>query len=75
MEERLKEYGMSGEVSGRVKHLHSIYRKMSEQKVDFENIYDILAFTRNGGERQGLLRGLGHHAFRGSPCPGGSRTS
>jgi len=44
IEEKLKEYGLSGEVSGRVKHLHSIYRKMSEQDVDFENIYDILAF-------------------------------
>jgi len=38
---RLAEEGIPGEVSGRPKHIYSIYRKMREKARDFEEIYDV----------------------------------
>ena len=37
-------YGLQGEIEGRAKHLFSIYRKMHEQQIDFDEVYDLLAF-------------------------------
>ncbi len=44
IEGALADNGSEGVVTGRVKHLYSINRKMEAQGVDFENIYDIIAF-------------------------------
>ncbi len=44
VKERLTESGIQGRVYGRVKHLYSIWRKMQIQSVDFEQIYDVIAF-------------------------------
>ncbi len=44
LRKKLAEHSIEGDISGRLKHLYSIYLKMEEQGVDFENIYDILAF-------------------------------
>jgi GTP pyrophosphokinase len=41
---KLKERGLQGEVSGRLKHLYSIHKKMKQQGIDFEQIHDIIAF-------------------------------
>ncbi|MDD2900561.1 MAG: bifunctional (p)ppGpp synthetase/guanosine-3',5'-bis(diphosphate) 3'-pyrophosphohydrolase [Desulfuromonadaceae bacterium] len=41
--EKLAFYGIKGEVSGRSKHLYSIYRKMEKRNVEFEEIYDLIA--------------------------------
>lgn len=41
--EKLSFYGIKGEVSGRSKHLYSIYRKMEKRNVEFEEIYDLIA--------------------------------
>jgi len=40
----LSEHGIKGEVSGRSKHLYSIYRKMEKRSVEFDEIYDLIAF-------------------------------
>lgn len=39
--EELKKSGVRAEVSGRPKHIYSIYRKMSRKEVDFDQIYDV----------------------------------
>jgi len=44
IEEKLAEQGISGVVTGRSKHLYSIYRKMVDQDTEFENINDIVGF-------------------------------
>jgi len=41
--EKLIEHNIPGEVSGRSKHLFSIYRKMEKRNVEFEEIYDLIA--------------------------------
>ncbi|NLY51753.1 MAG: bifunctional (p)ppGpp synthetase/guanosine-3',5'-bis(diphosphate) 3'-pyrophosphohydrolase [Firmicutes bacterium] len=43
LRERLAELGISGEISGRPKHLYSIYQKMRRQNKSFDEIYDLLA--------------------------------
>ena len=44
IETKLQEHGIVGEVSGRSKHLYSIWRKMEKRNVDFDEIYDLTAF-------------------------------
>ncbi|QRK07284.1 bifunctional (p)ppGpp synthetase/guanosine-3',5'-bis(diphosphate) 3'-pyrophosphohydrolase [Archangium violaceum] len=36
--------GLKGDVSGRFKHVYSIYKKMKSQGIEFEQIHDIIAF-------------------------------
>ena len=40
---KLADHGIKGEVSGRSKHLYSIYRKMQSRSVDIDEIYDLIA--------------------------------
>ncbi len=44
LHENLEQHGLQGRVSGRSKHLYSIYTKMARQKLDLERIYDVVAF-------------------------------
>ncbi len=39
--QRLEEEGFDGEVTGRPKHIYSIYRKMADKNHSFEEIYDL----------------------------------
>ncbi len=43
LQERIKEMGFTAVVTGRPKHLYSIYRKMRRKQLDFEEIHDIQA--------------------------------
>jgi len=40
----LYENRIEGEVSGRLKQIYSIYMKMKDQNIDFDQVYDITAF-------------------------------
>lgn len=41
---KLKEFNLSGRISGRSKHLYSIYQKMNRQNLDLQRVYDVIAF-------------------------------
>ena len=43
VKEELKAANIEGEVSGRAKHIYSIWRKMQRKAVDFSQIYDVRA--------------------------------
>jgi guanosine-3',5'-bis(diphosphate) 3'-pyrophosphohydrolase len=44
IEKRLEQEGLSGRVTGREKHLYSIYSKMKAQRKSFSEIMDVFAF-------------------------------
>lgn len=41
LRQRLKDQGLEAEVSGRAKHIYSIYKKMQRKELDFDHIYDV----------------------------------
>lgn len=68
--QKLVEHQITGEVSGRSKHLFSIYRKMEKRNVDFEEIYDLTALRILVDDIKTCYEVLGiiHSAWR--PIPG-----
>ncbi len=70
LRDKLKEHGLQGEVSGRLKNTYSIYRKIQAQQIALDELHDILAFRiilNTVGECYEAL-GIIHHYFR--PVPG-----
>ena len=47
IEARLEEAGIDATISGREKHLYSIYKKMLNKKLSFNEVMDIYAFRIN----------------------------
>ncbi|ANM28542.1 GTP pyrophosphokinase [Acidobacteria bacterium Mor1] len=70
LEQTIAEQGIEAEISGRVKHLYSIYRKMRAQKIGVDEVYDYVAFrvlTGSVKDCYGVL-GIVHSSWR--PVPG-----
>ncbi|MBN2568527.1 MAG: bifunctional (p)ppGpp synthetase/guanosine-3',5'-bis(diphosphate) 3'-pyrophosphohydrolase [Deltaproteobacteria bacterium] len=44
IQKELKNYGLKGDVEGRAKHFYSIFKKMKEQRINFDEVYDLTAF-------------------------------
>ncbi|OEY66914.1 GTP diphosphokinase [Marinobacter sp. X15-166B] len=65
--EELEQAGISGEVSGRAKHIYSIWRKMRKKNIDFSEVYDIRAVRilvpelRDCYSALGIVHGLWPH--------------
>jgi guanosine-3',5'-bis(diphosphate) 3'-pyrophosphohydrolase len=43
IDERLKEYGLKYEITGRLKSIYSIWQKMQSKNVPFEEVFDLMA--------------------------------
>ena len=59
MKQALAEAGLQVEVSGREKHPYSIWRKMAERHVSFEQVTDIMAFRVLTDDENDCYRALG----------------
>ncbi len=71
LKENLAKYGLTDfEVYGRPKHFFSIYKKMSEKQMDFEDIFDLFAFRIIVNSVKECYEALGvvHSVWR--PMPG-----
>ncbi len=68
--DKLQEFSVKAEVTGRPKHFYSIYKKMTNREVDFEQIQDLLAFRIIVSNITECYKGLGviHSSF--TPVPG-----
>jgi GTP pyrophosphokinase len=69
LQRELARAGIAAEVTGRPKHIFSIYKKMQIKGVDFESLYDVLAvriLVASVKDCYGAL-GLVHHLW--SPIP------
>ena len=68
--EKLADHGIDGEVSGRSKHLFSIYRKMEKRNVEFEEIYDLIAIRILVNDLRECYEVLGVIHSSWKPIPG-----
>jgi len=68
--EKLKESGIDAQVHGRVKHLYSIWRKMRQQELPFEQIHDLIAFRVIVGSVAQCYEALGIIHSLWKPVPG-----
>jgi GTP pyrophosphokinase len=68
--ERLREEGMDGEIQGREKHLYSLYRKMREKRLSFDEVVDVYGFRIVVDRVDTCYRVLGamHNLYK--PVPG-----
>jgi len=67
---RLQQEGLDGEVGGRQKHLYSIYQKMQQKNVSFNDLVDVFAFRIIVDSTDTCYRVLGavHNLYK--PVPG-----
>jgi len=67
---RLQQEGLDGEVAGRQKHLYSIYLKMQQKSVSFNDLLDVFAFRIIVDSTDTCYRVLGavHNLYK--PVPG-----
>lgn len=66
IEKRLEQEGLSGKVTGREKHLYSIYSKMKAQRKSFSEIMDVFAFRIVTDSVDDCYRSLGavHNLYK-----------
>ncbi len=68
--EKLSEYDLTPEITGRFKHIYGIYRKMQEQNLDFESVYDVIAFRLITSSLKECYETLGAVHASWKPVPG-----
>jgi len=67
---KLDELDIKATVKGRHKHFYSIYRKMVEQNLTADQVYDVLAFRVIVGTVRECYEALGHIHSMWKPVPG-----
>jgi GTP diphosphokinase / guanosine-3',5'-bis(diphosphate) 3'-diphosphatase len=70
LQKRFDQFHLQAEVSGRAKQLYSIYRKMVQERLNIDDIYDIIAFRVIVVDIKDCYEALGliHSFFK--PIPG-----
>jgi GTP pyrophosphokinase len=69
LREKLAQHQLKGEVSGRLKHFYSIFRKLQAQQITLDELHDLLAFRIVVGSVAECYETLGviHNYFRPVP--------
>ena len=67
---RLAEYNLKDHVGGRLKHIYSIYQKMKKQNIEFDRVYDVIAFRIILDSVQECYEALGIIHSLWKPVPG-----
>lgn len=70
LEDRFKEQNIDARVTGRPKHFYSIWRKMRNNNIPFEQVYDVLAFRVITGSVTQCYEVLGLVHSLWKPVPG-----
>jgi len=70
LQEAVSRQGVPARVQGRMKHLYSLYQKMERKQLDFNDIYDLVAFRVIVEDMSACYQTLGviHSLYR--PVPG-----
>lgn len=68
--EELQRYGFKASVYGRPKHFYSIYKKMVDRKLNFEDIHDLFAFRIIVASIKDCYEALGIIHAMWKPMPG-----
>ena len=69
LQAELNQAGIKGEVQGRPKHIHSIWKKMQGKSIDFAQLYDVRAFRIMVDDVKDCYAALGivHHIWQPIP--------
>ncbi|RJP56109.1 MAG: bifunctional (p)ppGpp synthetase/guanosine-3',5'-bis(diphosphate) 3'-pyrophosphohydrolase [Deltaproteobacteria bacterium] len=67
---RLAEHNLKDHVEGRLKHIYSIYQKMKKQNIEFDRVYDLIAFRIILDSVQECYEALGIIHSLWKPVPG-----
>ena len=67
---KLLEFDINAEVTGRFKHVYGIYRKMQSQNIEFESVYDVIAFRIITDSLRECYESLGAVHSSWKPVPG-----
>jgi len=67
---RLAEAGVKADITGRPKHFYSIHTKMQEERLNFDEIYDLVAFRIIVGTVRECYEALGVVHANWKPVPG-----
>jgi GTP diphosphokinase / guanosine-3',5'-bis(diphosphate) 3'-diphosphatase len=67
---RLAEAGVKADITGRPKHFYSIHTKMQEERLTFDEIYDLVAFRIIVGTVRECYEALGVVHANWKPIPG-----
>jgi GTP pyrophosphokinase len=67
---RLAEAGVKADITGRPKHFYSIHTKMQEERLNFDEIYDLVAFRIIVGTVRECYEALGVVHANWKPIPG-----
>jgi len=70
IEKKLKEEGIPGKVTGRVKHFYGIYQKMQKQRITFDQVHDVIGIRIITDSKANCYAILGIIHSLWTPIPG-----